>query len=170
MKYCSNCGYKTEDGFTFCPKCGKPIPAAEYASGYHAPRTSQLPTEIKTEVSREFFETSYSDGPNRERSSRGQTSYRPAWKDDSYDNTYYSRVYTTDPDHSYYDTDKGGFWWWFLGFILPVVGFILYLTMKESRPNTAHSAASGALVMLILIAILTALFMVAVLNGFISLV
>ena len=41
--------------------------------------------------------------------------------------------------------DKGGFGWGLLGFLAPVIGLILYLIWKDSKPKTAKSIGKGAL-------------------------
>ena len=46
--------------------------------------------------------------------------------------------------------DNGGIGWWLLGFLIPLVGLIVYLVFAESRPKTAKKAGSGALVKVIL--------------------
>ena len=42
--------------------------------------------------------------------------------------------------------DNGGFWWGALGCCIPIVGLILFLVWKDSKPKTAKSAGIGALV------------------------
>ena len=66
--------------------------------------------------------------------------------------------------------DKGGFGWWILGFLLPLAGLVIYLSTRKTHPRRGHSAAVGALVMLILVAVMAALFMFGVLKGLIVLV
>ena len=43
------------------------------------------------------------------------------------------------------DYDKGGIGWGILGFLFPLVGFILYLAFLGNRPKSAKSAGAGAL-------------------------
>lgn len=47
-----------------------------------------------------------------------------------------------------YDTikDDGGVGWGILGCCIPVVGLILWLVWKDTKPNTAKAAGIGALV------------------------
>ena len=47
-------------------------------------------------------------------------------------------------------TDNGGFWWGVLGCCVPIVGLILFLVWKDTKPNTAKSAGKGALISVIL--------------------
>jgi len=42
--------------------------------------------------------------------------------------------------------DKGGFLWGLLGCCIPIVGLILFLVWKDSKPKTAKAAGIGALV------------------------
>ena len=42
--------------------------------------------------------------------------------------------------------DRGGFAWGFLGFFIPIVGFILWLVWRDEKPKTAKSLGIGALV------------------------
>lgn len=46
--------------------------------------------------------------------------------------------------------DKGGFGWGLLGWCVPVVGLILFLVWKDTKPKTAKAAGIGALVSVIL--------------------
>ena len=42
--------------------------------------------------------------------------------------------------------DNGGFGWGVLGCCLPIVGLILFLVWKDTKPKTAKAAGIGALV------------------------
>ena len=46
--------------------------------------------------------------------------------------------------------DKGGFGWGALGCCLPIVGLILFLVWKDTKPKTAKAAGIGALVSVII--------------------
>ncbi|MDO4487808.1 MAG: zinc ribbon domain-containing protein, partial [Eubacteriales bacterium] len=45
--------------------------------------------------------------------------------------------------------DNGGFGWGFLGFCIPIVGLILFLVWKDTKPRTAKAAGKGALISVI---------------------
>lgn len=47
-------------------------------------------------------------------------------------------------------TDNGGFLWGLLGCCIPIVGLVLFLVWKDSKPKTAKAAGIGALVNVIL--------------------
>lgn len=42
--------------------------------------------------------------------------------------------------------DRGGFLWGLLGFCIPIVGLVLFLVWRDSKPKTAKAAGIGALV------------------------
>lgn len=46
--------------------------------------------------------------------------------------------------------DNGGFGWGLLGCCIPIVGLILFLVWKDTKPKTAKSAGTGALVSVII--------------------
>lgn len=50
--------------------------------------------------------------------------------------------------------DKSSFGFALLGFLIPLVGLILFLVWKDSMPRRAHSCGKGALVAVILYVIL----------------
>ena len=45
--------------------------------------------------------------------------------------------------------DNGGFGWGVLGCCIPIVGLILFLVWKDTKPKTAKAAGIGALVSVI---------------------
>lgn len=45
--------------------------------------------------------------------------------------------------------DNGGFGWGLLGFCIPIVGLILYLVWKDTKPLTSKAAGKGALISVI---------------------
>lgn len=47
------------------------------------------------------------------------------------------------------EADNGGFGWGLLGFCVPVVGLILFLVWKDTKPKTAKTAGKGALISVI---------------------
>ena len=46
--------------------------------------------------------------------------------------------------------DNGGFWWGALGCCDPIVGLILFLVWKDTKPKTAAAAGKGALISVII--------------------
>ncbi len=56
--------------------------------------------------------------------------------------------YTAQPSYSQQaaPVDNGGFWWGLLGCCIPIVGLVLFLVWKDTKPKTAKAAGIGALV------------------------
>ena len=46
--------------------------------------------------------------------------------------------------------DNGGFGWGMLGCYIPLVGLILYLVWKDTKPKTAAAVGKGALISVII--------------------
>ena len=46
--------------------------------------------------------------------------------------------------------DNGGFLWGLLGCCIPIVGLVLFLVWKDTKPRTAKAAGIGALVSVII--------------------
>ena len=57
--------------------------------------------------------------------------------------------------------DNGGFLWGLLGCCIPIVGLVLFLVWKDTKPRTAKAAGVGALVCVIAYVLLYALAAVA---------
>ncbi|MGI6279378.1 MAG: zinc ribbon domain-containing protein [Acutalibacteraceae bacterium] len=56
--------------------------------------------------------------------------------------------------------------WWWLGFLFPIIGFILWLVWKDSEPQKASKIGRGALTGLILVAAINIIiFILRILNS-----
>lgn len=54
-------------------------------------------------------------------------------------------------------TDSGSAGWWWLGFLIPLAGFLVWLTCNDTQPKRAKKAGIGALVGVIVSAVLVVL-------------
>ena len=59
-------------------------------------------------------------------------------------NNYYPNYGRTNPTPTV--TDDGNAGWAVLSFLLPIVGIILYLFMKDSKPNNAAACKKGLII------------------------
>lgn len=50
--------------------------------------------------------------------------------------------------------DNGGFGWGLLGFCIPLVGLILFLVWRDTKPKTSKAAGKGALICVIVYVVL----------------
>ena len=64
--------------------------------------------------------------------------------------------------------NNGGFGWSILGFFFPLVGLILFITWKSSKPKDAKKAGLGALVGGILSIFLSAIFFISFISRIID--
>ena len=60
------------------------------------------------------------------------------------------------------ETDNGGFGWGLLGCCVPIVGLILFLVWKDTKPKTAKAAGIGALVSVIASVIIYVIYFVII--------
>lgn len=72
------------------------------------------------------------------------------------DNNYSSQNVSVD--------DKGGFGWGVLGYFIPLVGLILFLSWKDEKPKTAKAAGKGALISVIVNAVVSILFFIFIIT------
>ena len=61
--------------------------------------------------------------------------------------------------------DNGGFGWGLLGFCIPIVGLILFLVWKDTKPRTSKAAGKGALISVIAYVVLYVLVFVLGIAG-----
>ncbi|MBR6737245.1 MAG: zinc ribbon domain-containing protein [Clostridia bacterium] len=54
--------------------------------------------------------------------------------------------------------DAGGFGWGFLGFIIPILGLVLFLIWKDEYPLRAKSCGKGALISVIVSIVIVVLY------------
>lgn len=50
--------------------------------------------------------------------------------------------------------DRGGFGWGLLGFVAPLIGFILYLLWRDTKPKAARACIKGVVVEIIAVVVL----------------
>lgn len=48
------------------------------------------------------------------------------------------------------EKDEGGILWFLIGFLIPIVGLILWLIWRDDKPESAKSAGIGALMSLLI--------------------
>lgn len=157
MKFCPFCGYSVENVYSFCPKCGHSIPDVNTKAPQKEKsiRSTDLQNEPAPAASRSRWEM------------KNEIDRTPV-----NNNRIYDAGHIEQPAEKtvIIEDNSGGFGWWLLGFFFPVVGLLIYLNAKDSKPGRAHSSASGAFTILILLAIAAALFLFGVTKGYISLV
>lgn len=132
--FCVKCGSKLEEGNRFCPHCG--TPAAAEKDEFFAERQEGAP------AGDDLFS---SGGPGADSGER-RDYYSEEWR------ARECRPRPAPPRGNPVDT--GSFGWGVLGFFFPIVGLILYLVWKYERPMDARIAGKGALISVIVNAVI----------------
>ena len=121
MKFCTKCGTQNVDSATFCSNCGNSL--------------ISNPNEniVNQEKNEDIFNNST------------QSINQPV-------NNVQQDTFVSQPNYSSYndDSNKGSFGFALIGFLIPIVGIILYFAMKSDKPGKAKSAIKGALVSIII--------------------
>ena len=130
---CMYCGAQIPDGLKFCTACGAALPV-------EAPGMSSFEDTVAN------AEVQQPEPPVV-----GQQQYQqPSYQQQGYQQQGYQQPYgqaqpvyadTTAPV-----TDSGSIGWAILGFFIPIVGLVLFLVWKNTKPKCAKMAGIGALV------------------------
>lgn len=150
MAYCVNCGQQIEST-AFCPNCGaqqnaQPQPQVPAAAPASAPAPAPAPAPAQPFQSQGSVPTPAPAPAQPFQQPAGQPfQQQPMNAPYAYPNP--TGAY---PPAAYNPADSGSFGWAVLGFCFPIVGLILYLVWKNTKPRSAGRAAKGALVGFIL--------------------
>ena len=185
MSYCTQCGYKIGDDFSFCPKCGLSVSSEFNEKKFYGKESNLFLTEGFNTESNHSSQDTVRKYPLHSVKSRTVPPLRynnrsdiPSWKDDPDDlPSIHSEsksagirpaVYEGNPSHHKEDDPYIG--WFVLGFFLPPAALVIYLSLKNKSPRKAVCVAKGGLIMLILLTLLAIVFMVFVLTGQIKII
>ena len=184
--YCGECGTKLEDGVNVCPNCGtvQPYPAGwtpqqekikeeqkslEAEEVMEKEEDSEIPQPESAGTVPQIEEEMIGEVPQMEKS--GSNDYYEMLNNNNQDKNYTNNnndYFDNNRNQSgYYDyekppvADNGGFGWGMLGCCIPIVGLILFLVWKDTKPKTAKAAGIGALVSVII----SVLFYIIILVG-----
>ena len=149
MALCPSC--KLEVGYSkFCPYCGVQVIAEPvyYSDGERYEQTEREPW-------------AYSYDPTVHNA--GQETYSQGYQQ-PYQQQYqqprqqpqYQVIIQPVPQQPPAKQDDGSVGWAVLGFFIPIVGLILFLVWRSSKPKSARSAAIGAAVSIVCLIVLYA--------------
>lgn len=136
MAICKKCSAQIDDQAAFCPVCGAPQDVVKSTA---QPQQEPFRAEPRQAQGNPF--------EDREAPRPQQVNY--------VDSQYQNQYQNGNPYQQYQQNvvDNGGFGWALLGFCIPLVGLILFLVWKDTKPRTAKSAGMGALVSVIVTAV-----------------
>ena len=162
--FCTNCGAKIADDSVFCSNCGVkletpvtrsavPDTAANEAVSPAAPslelpqpaaETSNVPVQDKPVL--EIPEMKAASQSSAAQAQETHSAAEPKAKPENTKPLYAAPQNTQAQNPAPTPTDNGGFGWGLLGCCIPVVGLILFLVWKDTKPKTSRAAGIGALV------------------------
>ena len=116
--FCPNCGNNCPDNVNTCPTCG-------HAFAQQAPQQPYGQAPYGQPQQAPYGQQPYGQQPY------GQAPQQP----------YGQAPYGYQPPKP---VDNGNFGWGLLGFCVPLVGLILFLTWKDNKPVSAKQAGIGA--------------------------
>ena len=123
MATCMYCGSEIPEGLKFCTACGAALPVeATVDSG-------QQPIDVSAQVYQQPGD---------------QQQYQQSYQQPGYQQPYGQQT-PVQPVN-----DSGSIGWAILGFFIPLVGLILFLVWRTTKPKCAKMAGIGALVGFIL--------------------
>ncbi len=132
MKYCQNCGTRIDDYIAVCPACGASV----------SYQTNGRP--MNQSVGQPVNEQQYPQN-NQPPQNNGQVYNNPYAPNNGYNNGYGNGGYN---QPAVDNTPNTGYA--LLGFFIPIVGLILWIIEKDTKPGRAKSAIKGALTSIIL--------------------
>ena len=119
--YCRNCGQELNENDRVCPACGTPV--------------------VKNESVNEEQNTASEKATAQGAPHTGQRTYEY-----NADKTASQSTYNYSGADYQPSSDTGSAGWGILGCCLPLIGLILFLVWKDSKPLSAKKAGIGALV------------------------
>lgn len=121
MSFCPNCGSQLPESCAFCPNCGNQVQS--FAN--QQPSVQQAVQSAAQPAAPQPF------APQPAQPMGGQYPQAPAYQQQT--------SFAPAPVN-----DSGSFGWAVLGFLIPIVGLILYLVWKDKKPACASKAIAGA--------------------------
>jgi hypothetical protein len=171
MKFCSKCGNAVEENTAFCSMCGARIENNDKLSTAESQenllKVGSGLQEMAPPPSQNYYQNQQNrpQNPTQNQFSnqyQPQNTYQPQ-------SQYQQQNYNSQP--SYYQStqvkpeESGAFGWGFLGFVIPLVGLILYLIWKDTKPKCSKAAGIGAIIKL---AVIFAVIIIPAIIGYIS--
>ena len=134
---CIYCGAQIDNGLKFCTECGAALPVeAPGISSFEdtVANAEVLPPEQPYTAQQQYQQPSYQqpEAPQAYQQPYGQQQYGQ------------SQPVFAQPAQSV--NDSGSIGWGVLGFLIPIVGLVLFLVWKNTKPKCAKMAGLGALI------------------------
>lgn len=141
MATCSFCGSQIPEGAKFCTECGATVPAGEQG----APSFEQTIANATVQQPNQQPDFGQPDVQQPYSGSYQQSgAQQPHQQQTGYQQPYSQPVYTGPVQQPV--NDSGSIGWGVLGFFFPIVGLVLFLVWKNTKPKCAKVAGIGAII------------------------
>ena len=138
---CMYCGAQIPDGLKFCTACGAalPVEAAGMSSFEDSVATAEVQQPEQSLADQQYQQPGYQQQPE------APQTYQQPYQQQGYQQPYNQQQYAYGQQAAA-PADSGSIGWAILGFFIPLVGLILFLVWKNTKPKCAKMAGIGALV------------------------
>ena len=143
MKYnfCKNCGSPVQPGMNACQRCGAPVDQVQ-------PVDENKPMAQPPGMLRQYYGDSNTAQPAQQ--PMGQPVQQPMPQQQMYNQqpmgAPMGQQMYNQPMPQANVNDSGSIGWGILGFLIPLIGFILYFVWKNTKPKSAKVAGIGGLI------------------------
>ena len=151
MANCPFCGIEVQAGLKFCTNCGASLEGVELIGDQPAP--VQPPIEVPAEpvVSEQPYQPPQEAAQQAYQQPGAQQAYQQQpGAQQAYQQPYQQPQPAQFAPAQAAPVDSGSIGWAILGFIIPIVGIILFFVWKDTKPQSGKMALIGALVSIVL--------------------
>lgn len=156
MAICSNCGTILADGTKFCTNCGAPVAAASVdaqpidvtpAEQPYTPPSYEQPAAYQP-VQQPYEQPAAYQPPSDAQQPYQQASYQAPFdgQQQGYQQPAPTTMYGQPASQPSAAADTGSIGWGVLGAFFPIVGLILFLVWRNTKPQSAKVAGIGAII------------------------
>lgn len=152
MAYCTNCGSRIEGNLKFCTNCGAPLEPVEVAGLETMSDQAEAPQPEQPA----YQEPSFNPQPSYQQPepTPAQPPYQqpepipaqPSYQQQAGPAPSQQPTFIPGGEAQTAPVDTGSIGWAILGFIIPLVGLILFIVWRNTKPQSAKMSLIGAVV------------------------
>ena len=162
MATCMYCNAQIADGIKFCTECGAALPVeAPIETQAYEGAPKQAFEQAEQQPFEQQAQQAYQQAPNNANAQQYQQPYQQPGAGQSYQQPYQqpgagqsyqqpgAQPQFQQPNNAGQYTapiDSGSIGWGILGFLIPIVGIVLFFVWKDTKPKSGKVALIGALI------------------------
>ena len=157
MATCMYCNAQIADGVKFCTECGAALPVeAPIETQAYEGAPKQAFEQAEQQPFEQQAQQAYQQAPINANTQQYQQPYQQPGAGQSYQQPgaqpQFQQPYNTGQYAA--PVDSGSIGWGILGFLIPIVGIVLFFVWKDTKPKSGKVALIGALISVALALIL----------------